>query len=185
MAPAGEAVCTGAFFRAGSCSGSCTRHMAPLLRQHHPADNATAWRLGGAVAVQAAACAQVCVAAVVEQHNCRCMCIASQEKHMHSVSCHSGAYSSGGHTCRCLRPDKLVPAVQTFVVQQLGAQYTSPPPSSLADCYTDSNCATPIIFVLSQGSDPTAALLQFAGGGWGSRLVVKYGMFLSRWPFSD
>lgn len=75
---------------------------------------------------------------------------------------HAAAAPTLHRRCRCLRPDKLVPRVQAFVAAQLGTRYTSAPPSTLADCYTDSSAAVPIVFVLSQGSDPTAALLQFA-----------------------
>ena len=60
------------------------------------------------------------------------------------------------------RPDKVLPAVRTFVHKYLGLQYVQPPPFDLHACYGDSSATRPLIFVLSAGSDPTAALLQFA-----------------------
>lgn len=64
---------------------------------------------------------------------------------------------------RCLRPDKVIPAIQDFVIDRLGTKFVLPPSFNLDACYKDSSATCPLIFVLSPGSDPTAALLKYAG----------------------
>ncbi|XP_063895398.1 dynein axonemal heavy chain 1 [Helicoverpa armigera] len=63
---------------------------------------------------------------------------------------------------KCVRPDKLIPGLQDYVVTGLGARFVEPQPADLAALYAESDPLAPIIFVLSTGTDPAADLLKFA-----------------------
>lgn len=63
---------------------------------------------------------------------------------------------------RCLRPDKMIPALRAYVVEEMGKNYIEPPPFDLESSYDDSNATTPLVFILSPGADPMTQLLKFA-----------------------
>ena len=63
---------------------------------------------------------------------------------------------------RCLRPDYVVPEVKKFIATELDERFISPPPLNVMDCYNDSVCAMPLIFVLTPGAAPMAELYKVA-----------------------
>jgi dynein heavy chain, axonemal len=63
---------------------------------------------------------------------------------------------------RTIRPDKLIPAIQEYISSYMGQKFIEPPSFDLELIYKDSSAQTPLIFVLSPGSDPFSSLANFA-----------------------
>ncbi|XP_015836813.2 dynein axonemal heavy chain 10 [Tribolium castaneum] len=71
---------------------------------------------------------------------------------------------------RCFRVDRVYRAVADYITEVTGEEYIMPPVISFDGIFEQSSPMTPVIFVLSPGSDPTAELMKLAdrsgfGGG--------------------
>jgi dynein heavy chain len=62
---------------------------------------------------------------------------------------------------KAIRPDKIPLALQNFIIEKIGKQFIEPPVFQLHACYMDSSQVTPLVFVLSTGSDPVAQFNAF------------------------
>nr|XP_029134611.1 dynein heavy chain 6, axonemal [Labrus bergylta] len=58
--------------------------------------------------------------------------------------------------------EKVVFAATEFVIVSLGKQFVENPPVDLASLYNDMSPSTPLVFILSTGSDPMGAFQRFA-----------------------
>ena len=61
-----------------------------------------------------------------------------------------------------LCPENIGFAVTEYIGKSLGPEFTFFPTPSMEEVYADSKYSTAIIFVLSQGADPTNLLFRFA-----------------------
>ncbi|CAE8610871.1 unnamed protein product [Polarella glacialis] len=72
---------------------------------------------------------------------------------------------------RTVRPDRITTAVLHFVTLEMGQKFVEPPVFDISVSYEDSTKMSPLIFVLSPGSDPVADMYAFAESkGMGARL---------------
>ncbi|XP_053933024.1 dynein axonemal heavy chain 1 [Cuculus canorus] len=63
---------------------------------------------------------------------------------------------------RCLRGDKITNAMQDFVALKLDRRFIEPQATDLSVIFRESGATTPLVFVLSPGTDPAADLYKFA-----------------------
>lgn len=63
---------------------------------------------------------------------------------------------------RALRVEKVLTASSSWVSGIMGRAFTDSPPIKLKEIFEDTSAATPIIFLLVSGSDPTAMIFKFA-----------------------
>ncbi|XP_075039903.1 dynein axonemal heavy chain 1 [Mixophyes fleayi] len=63
---------------------------------------------------------------------------------------------------RCLRGGKVTNAMQDYVCHHLGQRFIEPQTADLGAVYRESSPVTPLIFILSAGTDPATDLYKFA-----------------------
>eukprot|EP00617_Octactis_speculum_P021359 CAMPEP_0185745780 /NCGR_PEP_ID=MMETSP1174-20130828/4150_1 /TAXON_ID=35687 /ORGANISM="Dictyocha speculum, Strain CCMP1381" /LENGTH=743 /DNA_ID=CAMNT_0028419989 /DNA_START=18 /DNA_END=2249 /DNA_ORIENTATION=+ len=100
---------------------------------------------------------------------------------------------------RSLRPDRIPEAVMNFVSETMGQRFVEPPPFHLPSCFEDATIITPLVFVLSKGSDPTKSFYEFAkekgmerrvtslslgqGQGEKAKAMIKQGTAAGTWVY--
>ncbi|XP_074107880.1 dynein heavy chain 2, axonemal kl-2 [Cotesia typhae] len=63
---------------------------------------------------------------------------------------------------RSCRTDRVIFSVTKFIINNLGSRFVEPPVLNIKEVLDDSTAQSPLIFILSPGVDPTAALMQLA-----------------------
>lgn len=63
---------------------------------------------------------------------------------------------------RCFRVDRIYRAVMEYVTKIMGEKYVTPPIISFESVFDQSTPASPIVFILSPGSDPASDLMKLA-----------------------
>ena len=63
---------------------------------------------------------------------------------------------------KTFRDELVVPAIQDFVILNIGKEFVENPPTNIADLYANMTKSSPLVFVLSTGSDPMGAFQRFA-----------------------
>lgn len=63
---------------------------------------------------------------------------------------------------RCIRVDRIYRAVEEYVTKCMGEKYVNPPIISFESIFDQSTPVSPIVFILSPGSDPASDLMKLA-----------------------
>ena len=63
---------------------------------------------------------------------------------------------------KAIRMDKVLLGIEAWISIKLGKEFIIPPTFDISKCYKDSSNLTPLIFMLSPGSDPVTDFIKFA-----------------------
>ncbi|XP_039318214.1 dynein axonemal heavy chain 6 isoform X2 [Saimiri boliviensis] len=116
-----------------------------------------------------------------------------EEKHMRQEkeAAHQDPWSAGLSSfhklilIKCCKEEKVVFALTDFVIENLGKQFVETPPVDLATLYQDMSCNTPLVFILSTGSDPMGAFQRFARESGYSERVQSISLGQGQGPIAE
>lgn len=63
---------------------------------------------------------------------------------------------------RCFRMDRVYRAISTYITKIMSERYITPPVINFDEIYEQTTSTTPVVFILSPGSDPTSDLMKLA-----------------------
>ncbi|XP_049589438.1 dynein axonemal heavy chain 1 [Syngnathus scovelli] len=86
---------------------------------------------------------------------------------------------------RCLRADCLVQGIQDFVALKLGQRFIEPQTSDLAVVFKESSPSSPLIFILSPGTDPASDLYKFADVMHFSKKITAISLGQGQGPLAE
>ena len=70
---------------------------------------------------------------------------------------------------KIFRPDKVLLFIKKFISREIGDFFIDTSPPRIDELYSESDNKTPIIFILSQGADPTNTLIDFK-----NKFILEY-----------
>nr|XP_019611948.1 PREDICTED: dynein heavy chain 6, axonemal [Rhinolophus sinicus] len=86
---------------------------------------------------------------------------------------------------KCCKEEKVVFALTDFVIENLGKRFIETPPMDLPTLYQDMSYNTPLIFILSTGSDPMGAFQRFARDSGYSERVQSISLGQGQGPIAE
>lgn len=75
---------------------------------------------------------------------------------------------------RCFRVDRVYRSINNYITDTMGEEYITPPVISYDAIYEQTSATTPVVFILSPGSDPTSDLMKLADRYSSSGSKLKY-----------
>eukprot|EP00071_Canis_lupus_P026518 XP_022260075.1 dynein heavy chain 6, axonemal [Canis lupus familiaris] len=86
---------------------------------------------------------------------------------------------------KCCKEEKVVFALTDFVIENLGKHFIETPPVDLPTLYQDMSYNTPLVFILSTGSDPMGAFQRFARDSGYSERVQSISLGQGQGPIAE